>query len=279
MKILLIHIHFHTKNYNAFMNYGFDVTSINHTNLNEIDLSNFDVVYSPHLPIQVSSYPNTKFIFGPHFTIFPNKDQIMMISGNNSTYIQPSEWSSKCWNDYQYPINIKTIPFGVDTNHFNETHKNRTNVFIYYKQRDPNELDFLKRFLNYKYIEYTIFSYTDKYPEHEYIKYLQSSKYGIILGRHESQGFAIEEAMSCNIPLLVWNVKSMNQEIGANYDNIYATSIPYWDNRCGEVFYDKNDLEKTFDFFISKLNTYTPRQYILENLSMEKCKQKFIELL
>ena len=39
-------------------------------NLENFNLSEFDVVYSPCLPIDVSKYPNTKFIFGPHFSIY-----------------------------------------------------------------------------------------------------------------------------------------------------------------------------------------------------------------
>lgn len=277
MNILLINIFFHDKNYKAFMKYGFNVTIIYHSNLNELDLSKFDIVYSPHLPINTCNYPNTKFLFGPHFSVFPEENHMNMIKGSH--YIQPCEWAAQCWVNYNYPIHIHPLPFGVDTEHFNEIKKEKTSIFIYYKQRNPTELEYLKRFLNFNHITYRIFSYTDRYSEEEYLEYLQNSKYGIILGRHESQGFAIEEALSCNVPLLIWNVKSMNQEYGSNYNDIYASSIPYWDNRCGEIFYNKEDLEITFDFFIKKLSTYTPREYIIENISIEKCKQKMIDLI
>jgi hypothetical protein len=63
----------------------------------------------------------------------------------------------------------------------------------------------------------------------------------------------------------------MNQEEGINYPDIQATSIPYWDNRCGEYFYDTNEFESKYEEFINKLDTYKPREYILENLSVEKC--------
>ena len=71
----------------------------------------------------------------------------------------------------------------------------------------------------------------------------------------------------------------MNQEYGYNYADIPATVIPYWDERCGEYFYNNTELEKTFDLFISKIETYKPREYILENLSVEKCSERFLELL
>ena len=70
----------------------------------------------------------------------------------------------------------------------------------------------------------------------------------------------------------------MNQEYGSNYTNISATTIPYWDERCGEYFYDVNELDNIFDKFISKLNNYKPREYILENLTFEKCEEKLINI-
>ena len=73
----------------------------------------------------------------------------------------------------------------------------------------------------------------------------------------------------------------MNQELNSRYKPIPCTSIPYWDSRCGEYFYTKEELESTFQIFQTKLTThqYTPRQYILENLTTEKCAERFIELL
>ena len=96
---------------------------------------------------------------------------------------------------------------------------------------------------------------------------------------HESQGFALQESLSCNVPLLVWNIKSMNQEYGQNYDDIPATTIPYWDERCGEYFYKIEELEDKFNLFLSKIELYKPREYILDNLSFEVCEQKLLNIL
>jgi hypothetical protein len=71
----------------------------------------------------------------------------------------------------------------------------------------------------------------------------------------------------------------MNQEYGYNYEDISATSIPYWDNRCGEYFHKLNELSNTYTRFIANLMNYNPREYILENLSMEVCEKKFINLI
>ena len=288
MKILFLNNWIHSKNEHALMSYkNIQFTIIK--NIQELDnynLSEFDCIYSPCLPIDVSKYPNTKFIFGPHFTVFPD-DRLIPIKGNNSIYIQPGNWVNQDWtNNIKYKditndLIIKTLPFGVDTNKYNKnkTVVERQKVFIYFKQRNPSELELIKNYLDKKNIIYKIFNYNERYEENDYLNYLYNSSYGIWVGRHESQGFALEEALSCDVPLLVWNVKSMNQEYGQYYDNIPASTIPYWDDRCGEFFYDINELEIIYNKFINNIEKYKPREFVLENLSMSICENKLFELV
>jgi hypothetical protein len=281
MKILFINTFIHRKNHHALKNYkNIEIYEINHVeNIYSFDLSFFDCVFSPSQPIDVSRFPNTIFIFGPHFSVFPDS-RFDTIKGANSIYNVLSEWNLKVHQSFPIcdEINIVKIPFGVDTYRFCEIQplEKRETVFVYFKQRNPLELDFLKKYLDSKNIKYNLFSYEGRYKEEDYIRCLQNAKYGIWLGRHESQGFALEEALSCNVPLLVWDVRSMNQEIGQNYHDIPSTSIPYWDERCGKFFYNVSELDETFKSFLSTMETYKPREYILENLSFEICEKKWI---
>jgi hypothetical protein len=71
----------------------------------------------------------------------------------------------------------------------------------------------------------------------------------------------------------------MNQEYGYAYDDIPGTAIPYWDSRCGESFYTINELENSFNIFLSKLESYKPREYVIENLSFKKCDEKLTDLI
>ena len=249
----------------------------------EHDIPNYDIIYSPNNPINTSRYPNKKFIFGPHFSVFPDgKLRHIHNIYKNSVYIQPSRWAADVWINKRanYVLPIVPFPFPVATERFKPLNSGgKDKVFIYFKSRKLEELEYIKAELAKKNIQYVIFDYRRRYSEIDYLSDLQQSKYGIWIGRHESQGFALEEALSCDVPLLVWDVTSMNQEEGYNYDNIPATCIPYWDERCGEIFYKREECGPKFDEFISKLDTYKPREYILENLSVEKCAKRFRELL
>ena len=284
MKILFINKWIHPKNMNSLQQYKkINFTIIN--SINDIDkdkCKEFDVIYSPSEPINVNEYKHCKFIFGPHFSVSPNEYQIQMIKGLNSIYIQPSRWVVNYWKKYSIcsNLNIKTLPFGVDTEKFKDSLNNKKeNIIFYLKRRNSVDINILTNFLNSKKINYKIFNYLEKYNENDYLQYLKTCKYGIWLSSFESQGFALQEALSCNVPLFVWNVISMNQEDGSNYNNYPATTIPYWDNRCGEFFYDYNELESTYNKFITNLDNYKPREYILENLSMEVCEDKLINLI
>ena len=281
MKILIIQS-YHFKNQEG-LEKMLDYLKYEYSNGDEKDIENYDIILSPNKPIDTSKYPNKKFIFGPHFSVFPNnKLYEIKNTNNNAVYLQPSEWAAYSWinKGANSLIPIKIFPFPVNTIKFKPIPKNkRTKVYIYYKRRQPNELLFIQSFLKNKNIKFEVFDYLNKYPEKKYLKYLQKAKYGIILDAHESQGFAIEEALSCNVPLLVWNVTNMSQEYNSIYDKIPASSIPYWDSRCGEFFYDKNEFETRYNHFVKNLNKYKPREFILENLTMKKRATEFDSLI
>jgi len=279
MNVLIVSPDFHPKNKIGLINIlNYLQWPYHFGNMN--DINNYDIIYSPASPIDTSKYPDKKFIFGPHFSVFPNNKITQINNIHNSIYIQPSEWVVALWKHMRADqwIPIKPFCFPVDTDNFNTVNKERNKVFIYFKRRHPNELKFMEDYLKKMNIEYVIFDYIKRYKEEDYISYLQESKYGLILDAHESQGFAIQEAMSCNVPLLVWNTKFMSQEYGSNYKNIPCTTIPYWSEQCGEFFYEPQEFECKYNEFINKLDTYEPRKYVMEHLSVSKCAERFKQL-
>jgi glycosyltransferase involved in cell wall biosynthesis len=248
------------------------------------EIEDYKIIFHSSQAIDTSKYPKKRFIFGPHFSTFPNEKLNGIINKhNNSVYIQPSIWTKELWEPIlkQIHLPIKVFSFPVNMEKFKPDKKieERNRIFIYFKRRNPDELMKLINFCKKNNILPIVFDYVKKYEEEDYLDCLKNAKFGIILDAHESQGFAIEEALSCNVPLLVWNVKTMNQEYGSKYGAINCTSVPYWDGRCGEIFYNIDELEDTFKIFIEKLHTYEPRKYIEENLSVEKCAERLKELL
>jgi hypothetical protein len=277
--LLLFRNGLHHKNADAIRNYpDFEITESH----NPDDIPKFQYIYSPNHPIDVKLYPQQKFVFGPHFSVFPESN-LPPTFGPHSIYIHPSLWAAQVWSQYYniHQIPILPLPFGVDINKFQPIPSNpKTEVFLYYKNRSPQEFHFLSQFLSSQNISFRVFDCNHRYSEQDYLHCLQHAKFGVILDAHESQGFAIEEALSCNIPLFVWSVTNTNQVYGYNFPSAPATTVPYWDNRCGEVVYQQEDIITQFPIFLSNVeqNIYQPRQYILENLTRDICSQKMKDL-
>jgi hypothetical protein len=278
MKLLYLNDWNHLCNYNALKSYGFDITEIKRTDIDKIDLKQYDCVYGPSYPVNASKYPNVKFIFGPHFSEFPSNNKLNSIRSSNTVYILTSDWIKNIWMSYDNikGVTLKVLPFAVNIPVQTDIRPiiERSIVFVYFKERSIQDLRFIEAYLNKNNINYKVFKY-GTYKEEEYIKCLKSAKYAIWIGRHETQGFALETALAYDVPLLVWDVTQLN---GKNMCHI-ATTIPYWDNRCGEYFHQSHEFETSYNMFLKKLHLYNPRRYIIENLSKEVCRKRFIDIV
>lgn len=253
-------------------------------NIEDIDDNKWKIIYSPSEPLDFNKYPNKLWLFGPDFSLYNNESDFNKINfkQDNLIYISQSDWTINVLKSLYSNLifNMKIFSFPINMDKFNDNGINKTEILIYYKYRKLDELKFIVNELNNRnIINFRIFSYEHKYDESDFIRHIQISKYGIVISKHETQGFAIEEMLSCNLPLLVWNVKSLNQEVGFNYQDFPATSIPNWDDKCGEVFYDSNEFEMKFKLFTDNLEKYKPREFIKDNLSTEKCAEKLVKLI
>jgi len=259
------------------------VSSIDH-----IQYETYELVWIPQGLYHSLQLPNAKqILYGPHNFVFPSEPWTYTILPDfkRSIYTCLSEYIKKIW--VQFPtitIPVKALPFPVDIERFKpDNSEKELDCFVYFKSRSREDLQYVENILQCLKYKYTVI-YCGKYKEEDYISILQKSKFGIWLGAHESQGFALQEALSMDVPLIVCNVKSLHDEINGEGNHSYieykdkydlaATSCPYWDARCGIVIYDLKELNTSLE---SIKNTYTPRNYILETLSPKACYDRLIE--
>lgn len=240
-----------------------------------LDLLFYDVIYSPFCPIDVKQYPYVKFLFGPHFSVFPDPKQMDQIRGENALYLQSSTQALNAWkNGYECckDIRFEVLPWGINTERFTPGETDRDKVFIYYNARNPKDLEFIETELQQRNVSYKIFGDNIQYSEEEYLQYLKESKYGIWI--IETQNSQYLEALSCDVPLLIWNIQNMREEYGVEI-------LSSWDDQCGEYFFFKDQFPSAYDEFIEniRLEKYTPRKYVLDNLSMEICEKKLINII
>ena len=168
-------------------------------------------------------------------------------------------------------------PVGVDTEEFKPSQEKKTiDCLLYYKNRDGQHLNRIEGFLQSKHIKYITIQY-GAYNEEDFKFYMSKSKFCFMLDNTESQGLATLEILSSGLPMFVWETTTL---YNPHYPHIRcdATSIPYWDERCGVKYFGGTQLNNIFDEFLNNLERYNPRQYVKENLDLKTQAEKLIAL-
>jgi hypothetical protein len=172
------------------------------------------------------------------------------------------------------PDKISIWPVGIEEFAIN---KNISyDCLIYFKRRNDEDLEKSIQLLKKNNLTYTIISYGN-YDESKLKELLEQCKFCFLVNGTESQGIAVQEIMQSNTPLFVWDVEEWLDQ-GEEY-RVPASSVPYWSNECGEVFYNENDMEFSFSKFCAKINSYNPKKYIEKELSFKASVKKLMEII
>ncbi len=217
--------------------------------------------------------PNSQIVVGPN--IFVNPEDISpCIDMTGMTYLQPSEMVKDIWIARGYASKIEVWPAGIDTDTYCPTREisNRNAVVLYFKNRSEQELESVMNILQSKNIVPEVIRY-GSYKEADYLDSLRKCRFMIWLGGYESQGIALEEALSCDVPIIV-----VDRELPASPFDKKSTAAPYFSDECGIMIKKISDLSVALDQMSARFDTYTPRKYVLNNLSLEKSARRLIEI-
>lgn len=218
--------------------------------------------------------PYVHTLIGPN--LFINPEHIpQSLDLSKTVYIQPSSNVVEIWRARGYqksPLDI--WPVGIDTDTFIPSTQEKQIVTVYFKHRNKIELKKVTDILQSKKIKFEILSY-GSYTEDQYKKTLDRTRYILWIGSYESQGIALEEALSSNIPVLVIEKESPD----TSYDT-QSTSAPYFSPECGLKIKGcaSPTLEHAIDMMEQQYLNFFPRQYALEHLELKKQARAFVDL-
>ena len=216
----------------------------------------------------------------------------------NAAFICLSKWNVGVYAEHGVhstsAMPILDLPFGLDTDLFRPADgTTRDAILVYHKHRPTAHLDAALALLRKHHpgTEMIVFRY-GSYTRESYRAALNRCLFGVWIGGHESQGFGLEEALSMDVPLIVWDVRSMYEELSAagtpnytrdaqNPKKLSATSAPYWDSRCGERVYDEPQLGAALQHIRNKCaqGAFQPRAYATQHLSIQVCARRLFQHL
>jgi glycosyltransferase involved in cell wall biosynthesis len=216
-----------------------------------------------------------------------------LFTNSNAIYnVQNCEWAAAIYR----PIHgnrVRVWSMGVDHVKYapDRNDKKAFDFLVYDKVRWPDTEKYrglvafcretlAKAGLSSRYLRY------GQYPrgrESAYHDLLRQARAMLYLSENETQGFAYNEALSMDVPILAWNIglwcDPYRHDSGVG--NVPATSIPYWDERCGVDFRNKSDFAARLGLFLERLQAgqFAPREYVLDNLRLEQGAQRYLDLI
>jgi hypothetical protein len=211
-------------------------------------------------------------LVGPNILVVPNEMPFLWDLYKN--HVVPSGWVKSLYEGYEVvgDCNIDVWSVGIDTELFSpRPQQKERDCFIYFKNRNKNELRGLEDYLTAKNISYDVIKY-GMYSQEMLMSAIAQSKFCVLLTNTESQGIAYMEILASNIPCYVINKSEWLDLLG---NTTPASSTPYFDETCGVI----SQNYEGFDNFLDQLEKYTPREYILKHHTLKQSAQKYLELL
>jgi hypothetical protein len=205
---------------------------------------------------------------------------------NVKRFLVPGNWMQKMCEPY-YGNNIVTWPVGIDTAQWKVAGGDKDIDFLIYDKlnRDRGRqiaevLQPICRILDEHNLTYKIVRY-GSYTIGNLKRALRISKAAIFLSESETQGMAYQQILATNTPILAWDKGGYWQDPAYYPDKVKyqpVSSVPYWDDRCGVKFKDVVDFKPQLQVFLNEINMFNPRNYILENLTLEICARRYVKL-
>lgn len=212
---------------------------------------------------------------GPNVFVLPDewKNKIKYIND----FIVPSDWVFK-----EYKLrglqnkNVHIWPVGIDTDVWapnkSRQEKDPNSCFIYYKNRDPLQLKAIQSVLKENGYNINLIEYGNYVPADLFMA-CNNSSFCIDLSNTESQGIGLMQILSMDVPVFVFDQAFWQSPDGKQ---VRATSVPYFDERCGFI---SKGIKAELLTFIENYQKYSPREYMLENHTLIKSANNFLKII
>jgi glycosyltransferase involved in cell wall biosynthesis len=237
------------------------------------------IVGTPHV-LDKTDWKNP-ILFGAAVFSHPIDDPYLFERLPIRKILVPGAWMKEMWKPiWDDPIAV--WPVGIDTDRWRPSiaAQKRIDALLYDKvmwdhdRYEPILIEPIRRMLRESGRSFREFRY-GYYLEEEFQTALSECRTMIFLCEHETQGIAYQQALSCNVPILAWDRGGYWQDPSHFPHKVKfqpVTSVPYWDERCGRTFVSIEQFHDAWHGFWDECQSFrfSPRDYILENLTLEK---------
>lgn len=224
---------------------------------------------------KIKDLPNPRAV-GPGSCNSPFEVKGLKDDPRNAVIIETCDWLA----DATTPLHGERPQLwfgGFDTARFPDAkqHEKTYDVLIYdkiYFERDtlyPQAVEPFIALLEDQGLSYTTIRY-GAYTLDDYLSALKASRSIAYFAHSETQGMACQEALAMNVPVFAWDQGVWMDPVAKQFfdEPVPCTSVPYFDERCGERFQIGNIAER-WNAFWARHEDMAPRAFVADTLTFE----------
>jgi len=218
-------------------------------------------------------------ILGPNIEFEKSYVRDKIQHSRNSLILVPSEWVIPVLRARLEWFKGRFVVWqsDIDANYWKSAKRYKQKQVLIYRKKDLFDDDFLaiKRSCNELRLKYKVVTY-GKYSQNSFRRALRKSRLAIWLGTTESQGIALLECWSVNVPTFVRESNTYSDEISGK--TFVSSSAPYLNPACGEFINMSTFTSESLRNFLLLSEHLKPREFVLQNYSKSKMSSELIEL-
>jgi hypothetical protein len=222
-------------------------------------------------------------VAGPVNALFADEcDSILQTPGIDLLIIA-SEWVRSFYRDVPaLAARSRVCPAGVDSAYWQPTGRPRERTaIVYWKSGEENACQAVETTIRQCGLE--PIRIESRAGEHrlfkpaEYRDRLDRASFGVFLSTFETQGIALAEAWSMNVPTMVWDPRGDAEWRGRGFTA--GSSAPYLTPATGAAFREIGELKPALERALQSPGSFQPREWVLENMTDAVCSKRLYELI
>jgi hypothetical protein len=222
-------------------------------------------------------------VAGPVNALFADECNGILQSPEIDLVIIPSEWTRNFYRDLpSLAAKSRVCTCGVDVGYWTPSGRTREQTaLVYWKSGEEGFCEEVEtivrqcglepRRVRSRHGEHRIFTQAD------YRDMLDRSVVAVFLSTFETQGIALAEAWSMNVPTVVWDPQGDAEWLGRRFTS--ASSAPYLTAATGLAFGDIGGLKPALDRALQSLGGFQPRNWVLAHMTDAVCSKRLYELI
>ena len=221
-------------------------------------------------------------VAGPVNALFADECDGILRTPEIDLLIVAHEWATGLMSDAALRAKSRACPCGVDTEVWQPTGGARTGIaLVYWKSGDQAFCEQVERIVRACGLEprrvralhgeHSLFSPAD------YRALLDQSAIGVFLSTFETQGLALAEAWSMDVPTMVWDPRGVAHWRGRPFES--QSSAPYLTPATGRTWRTLDELEPALRAALADRSAFRPREWMLANMTDAICARRLLGII